>query len=95
MIENLKIGCTVSKDQVMRILTEDIDADNVLDVIDFDVWFVEYDRDSAPMREEFEDESAALARYDELKTWEEFDVMKVLSGNIGDCAKWWGVVENG
>ena len=58
MIENLKIGCTVSKDQVMRILTEDIDADNVLDVIDFDVWFVEYDRDSAPMREEFEDESA-------------------------------------
>lgn len=27
MIENIKIGCTVSKDQVIRFFTEDIDAE--------------------------------------------------------------------
>lgn len=67
MIENLKIGCTVHKDQVMRILAEDIDADNVLDALDFDVWFVEHGLDGAPMREEPEDENTALSRYNELK----------------------------
>lgn len=95
MIENLKIGCAVRKDQVMRILTEDIDADNVLDAIDFDVWFVEHVRDGAPMREAFEGKNTALARCDELKTWEEFDVMKGFLSSIGDWAKWRGVVENG
>lgn len=47
------------------------------------------------MHEEFECERAATARYNELKTLEEYDAMKGLLGNIGDCAKWWGVVENG
>lgn len=36
MIEKLKIGCRVLKDQVMRIRDEGIDEDNVLDAIDFD-----------------------------------------------------------
>ena len=34
MIENLKISCTVSKDQLSRILNEGLTADNVLDVLD-------------------------------------------------------------
>lgn len=37
MIENIKIGCPISKDQIMLARTEDIDAANVLDAIDFDV----------------------------------------------------------
>lgn len=32
---------------------------------------------------------------DELKTWEEFDVMKGLPGSIGDWSKRHKVVENG
>ena len=94
-IENLKIGCAVSKDQVIRFFTEDIDADDILDVIDFDKWFVEYIQDGQLLREEFECERAATARYNDLKTVEEFDAMKCLLGNIGDCTKWRGAVENG
>lgn len=45
MIENIKLGCTVSKDQVIRFFTEDIDADDILEAIDFDAWFVEYIQD--------------------------------------------------
>lgn len=95
MIENLKTGCSVSKDQVMRIVTENITADNVLDEIAFDKWFVEYELDGQKKREEFEDQSAALTRYNELKTFEEFDVMKSLIGSISDCAARQRVIENG
>ena len=94
-IENLKIGCTVSKDQVIRFFTEDIDADDILEAIDFDAWFVEYIQDGQLMHEEFECERAATDRYNELKTLVEYDAMKGLLGNIGDWAKWRGVIENG
>lgn len=33
-IENLKIGCAVRKDRIMRVLAEDIDAGDVLDAIE-------------------------------------------------------------
>ena len=95
MIENLKIGCTVSKDQLNRTHIEGLTADNVLDELDFDCWFVEYDQGGQPMREVFEDEADAVARYNELKTWVEFDVMKGLLGSISDWATWRGAVENG
>lgn len=94
MIENIKIGCTVSKDQIMLVRTEDIDAANVLDAIDFDVWFVEYTKDGQPMREEFDDYRAALDRYDELKTWDEFNVMSDLIGSIRDYATWREGIKN-
>lgn len=95
MIVNLKLGCALSKDQIMRIINEDIDADNVLDAIDYDVWFVEYTNDGQKMREEFESYRAMLDRYDELKTVEEFDFMKDLLGSISNYATWRGVIENG
>ena len=79
MIENLKIGCTVSKDQLSRIPIEGITAGDVLDELDFDCWFVEYDQDAQSMREVFKNEADAISRYNELKTWEEFDVMKKLA----------------
>lgn len=88
MIENIKIGCTISKDQIMLARTEDIDAASVLDAINFDAWFVEYTNDEHPTREEFDDYRAALDRYDELKTWDEFDVMSGLIGSIRDYATW-------
>lgn len=94
MIENIKIGCTVSKDQIMLALTDDIDAANVLDAIDFDAWFVEYTKDGQPTREEFEGYRAALDRYDELKTWNEFDVMRDLLGSIRDYATWHEGIKN-
>lgn len=86
MIENLKIGCAVSKDQVMRVLIEDIDADDVLDEIGFEKWIAEYAKDGETAREEFGDENTAPARYNELRTWNEFDVMNSLIGSISDCA---------
>lgn len=95
MIENLKLGCALSKDQIMRIVNEDINADNVLDAIDYDVWFVEYTKDGQQMREEFESYRAMLDRYDELKTVEEFDFMKYLFGSISNYATWRGMIENG
>lgn len=95
MIENLKLGCSLSKDQIMRIINEDINADNVLDVIEYDVWFVEYTKDGQQTREEFESCRALLDRYDELKTVEEFDAMKDLLGSISNYATWRGVIENG
>lgn len=88
MIDAVKIGCTVSKDQIIRFFTEDIDADNILDAINFDTWFVEYIHDGQLMHEEFECERYATARYNELKELEEFDVMKGLLGNTGDWSKW-------
>lgn len=95
MVENLKIGCIVSKDQAMRILTESIDADNVLDEIEFEKWIVEHTQDGETVREEFDSENAALARYNELKTWNEPDVTKNLIGSICDWAIWRGAGENG
>lgn len=95
MIEKLKIGCRVLKDQVMRIRDEGIDGDNVLDAINFDCRFVEYDQNGQPMREEFEDEARAVSRYDELETWEEPDVMKDLIDSISDYTTWLGVIKNG
>lgn len=95
MIENLKIGCTVSKDQLSRVPNGELTADNVLDVLDPDCWFVEYDQDDQPMREAFEDEADAVGRYNELRTWQEYDVMKGLLGSIGDCAAERGAIENG
>lgn len=95
MIENLKLGCAFSKDQIMRIINEDINADNVLDTIDYEVWFVEYTEDGQQTREEFGSYRAMLDRYDELKTVEEFDVMKDLFGSISNYATWRGVIENG
>lgn len=75
MIENLKIGYTVSKDQVVRYITEDITVDNVLDAIDFDSWFIEYDKNGQTVREEFENACDAQARYNDLKTWVKFGVI--------------------
>ena len=95
MIENLKIGCVVSKDQLSRILNEDIDADNVLDVLIFEKWIVEFAQDGKTVREEFDDKNSALQRYNELKAWNEFNVMKSSLGSIGDWTMWRGVVENG
>lgn len=95
MIGNLKIGCTVSKNQLSRIPIEGLTADDILDELDFDCWFVEYDQGGQLMREVFEDSAAATSRYNELKTWEEFDVMKGFLGSISDYATWRGVTENG
>lgn len=87
MIDDVKLGCTVSKDQIIRFFTEDIDVDDILDAINFDTWFVEYINDGQLIREEFECERSATARYNELENLVEFDVMKGLLGNIGDWAK--------
>ena len=95
MIENLKIGCTVSRDQLSRILNENITAGNVLDELDFSSRFIECDQGGQPMREVFADEPNAAARYNELKTWEEFDVMKGFLGSISDWAMWQRVIKNG
>ena len=95
MIENLKIGCTISKDQLSRIPIEGLTEADVLDVLDFDCWFVEYDQGGQPMREAFEDEAVATSRYNELKTWQEYDVMKGLLGSISDWATWREVIKNG
>ena len=95
MIENHKIGCAVSKDQLSRIPNEGLTADNVLDVLDFDCWYVEHDQDGQPTREVFEDKADAISRCNELKASEEFDVMKGLLGSISDWATWRGAVENG
>ena len=95
MVEKLKIGCVVSKDQLSRILNEGITADNVLDELDFDCWFVEYDQDGQAMREVFRDEADALTRYNEMKTWEELDIMQGLRGGISDWPTWRKEVENG
>ena len=94
MIENLKIGCTVSKDQLSRIPIEGLTADNVLDELDFGCWFVEYDQDGQPMREAFEDAADATSRYGELKTWEEFDAMKGLIDSISDWGDVAGATKN-
>ena len=95
MVENLKIGCVVSKDQAMRILTESITEDNVLDELVFEKWIVEYAQDGETLREEFDDEYTALDRYNELTTWEEPDVIKGLLGSICDWGTLRRVVENG
>lgn len=46
------------------------------------------------MREEFDGYRAALDRYNELKTWDEFDVMRDLLGSIRDYATWREAIKN-
>ena len=91
MIGNLKIGCTVSKDQVIRILSEDID----LDEIDIEKWIIEYEHDGEVVREEFDNKASACSRYNELISLEEFDVMKDLLSRIHNWPPCRGVTKNG
>lgn len=69
MIENLKIGCTVSKDQLNRIFNESLTEDNVLDALVFEKWIVEYAQDGETVREELDVMKSLIGSVHDCATW--------------------------